>query len=56
MVVRADLLRSYAAGRAILTFGWGQRETQTAWPETLPTSLQRLYAEHKNIWRILKVH
>lgn len=56
LYVRADLLQGYAADRAIVTFGWGQRDTQFAWPEGLPGPLQKIYTDNLNIWRKVKQH
>lgn len=53
---RLDLLTSYAAGRAIVTFGWGERETQMAWPERLDDTFQKLYRAGKNVWRQRWIH
>ncbi len=53
---RLDLLTSYAAGRAIVTFGWGERQTQIAWPERLDDTFQKLYQAGRNVWRRYWVH
>lgn len=53
---RLDLLTAYAAGRAIVTFGWGERQTQMAWPERLDPSFQKLYQASKNVWRHHWIH
>jgi hypothetical protein len=53
---RLDLLMSYAAGRAIVTFGWGERQTQMAWPERLDDTFQRLYQAGRNVWRKHWIH
>ncbi|MFI7252569.1 hypothetical protein [Micromonospora chalcea] len=56
LYVRADLLHRYAANRAIITFGWGERRTQFVWPEKMPARQLSLYRAHQNIWRIIKQH
>jgi hypothetical protein len=56
LYLRGDLLWRYADGRPIVTFGWGERQTQLTWPEKVSSSLQKLYAEHRNVWRMVKVH
>jgi hypothetical protein len=53
---RLDLLTSYAAGRAIVTFGWGERQTQMAWPEQLDDAFRRLYQAGRNVWRKHWIH
>lgn len=53
---RLDLLSAYAANRAIVTFGWGERHTQMAWPDRLEPTLQKLYQEGRNVWRRHWVH
>lgn len=53
---RLDLLKSYAAGRAIVTFGWGERQTQMAWPERLDDAFQMLYQSGRNVWRKSWIH
>ena len=53
---RLDILTAYAAGRSIVTFGWGEREAQMAWPETLDDKMRKLYQEGKNVWRGHWVH
>ncbi|MCX5327775.1 hypothetical protein [Streptomyces sp. NBC_00120] len=56
LYLRADLLRQYAAGRAIVTFCWGERQIKTVWPERPSGALQKLYQAHQNIWRQTKQH
>jgi hypothetical protein len=53
---RLDLLTAYAAGRAIVTFGWGERQTQVAWPERLDAAFQKLYQAGRNVWRKHWIH
>jgi hypothetical protein len=56
LYLRADLVRRYAGDRAIVTFCWGERQTQFDWNRRLPESLQTLYGAHENVWRKIKVH
>ncbi|MFE0181229.1 NACHT domain-containing protein [Streptomyces olivaceus] len=56
LYLRADLLRQYAAGRAIVTLCWGERQITTAWPERPSGALSDLYRAHQNIWRQAKQH
>ncbi|MFK4189214.1 NACHT domain-containing protein [Streptomyces sparsogenes] len=56
LYLRADLLRRYAAGRAIVTFCWGERQIKTAWPERPSGALRELYQTYQNIWRQTKQH
>jgi hypothetical protein len=53
---RLDLLTAYATGRAILTFGWGERQTQMAWQERLDDAFQKVYQAGRNVWRKHWVH
>jgi hypothetical protein len=48
---RLDVLKAYAAGRAIVTFGWGERNTQFAWPDQIEPTIQKVYQEGRNVWR-----
>lgn len=48
---RADVVSAYAAGRAIVTFGWGERQAQMAWPDRVAPTLQKLYQAGRNVWR-----
>ena len=54
--LRADLLRRYAASRAIVTFCWGERQMKIAWPERPSGALRELYRDHRNIWGQTKQH
>lgn len=56
LYARADVLRDYAGSRALVTFGWGERETQFAWPERPSQAIRRVYASHANIWRHVRRH
>ena len=56
LYLRADLLQRYAAGRAIVTFCWGERQMRMAWPERPSGPLQEVYQAHQNIWREVKQH
>jgi hypothetical protein len=54
LYLRADLLRSYAAGRAVVTFAWGERRLQFTWPEDPPRAVQNSYRSRTNVWRVIK--
>ncbi|MFE5220799.1 hypothetical protein ACFQ9U_29370 [Streptomyces sp. NPDC056568] len=56
LYLRADLLRRYAASRAIVTLCWGERQIKTAWPERPSGALRDLYRAYQNIWRQTKQH
>jgi len=56
LYVRADLVRSYAAGRAIVTFAWGERRLQLTWPEDPSRAAQNAYRSRANVWRVVKQH
>ncbi|MDG5808550.1 hypothetical protein P9869_39080 [Streptomyces ossamyceticus] len=56
LYLRADLLRRYAAGRAIVTFCWGERQIKAVWPERPSGALQAIYQAYQNIWRQTKQH
>jgi hypothetical protein len=55
LYIREDILHAYGRGRAIVTFGWGEREIHAAWPESIPDSLREAYQNHANIWRLQRV-
>jgi hypothetical protein len=54
LYLRADLVRSYAAGRAIVTFAWGERRLQVAWPEDPSRAEQNAYGSGANVWRVVR--
>lgn len=56
LYLRADLVRSYAAGRAIVTFAWGERRLQLIWPEEPTRAAQNAYSSRANVWRVIKQH
>ncbi|MEV7283036.1 hypothetical protein AB0O01_00450 [Streptomyces sp. NPDC093252] len=56
LYLRSDLLRRYAADRAIVTLCWGERQIRAAWPERPSGALRDLYRAHQNIWRQTKQH
>ncbi|NGN62564.1 hypothetical protein G5C51_01415 [Streptomyces sp. A7024] len=56
LYLRTDLLRRYAAGRAIVIFCWGERAMRTTWPERPSGVLHEIYQAHQNIWRQTKQH
>jgi hypothetical protein len=49
LYLRADLVRSYAAGRAIVTFAWGERRLQIIWPEDPSRAAQNAYRSSANV-------
>lgn len=51
LFLRQDLVAEYAAGRAVVTFGWGERETQFAWPEEPSDQVRAIYRSGANVWR-----
>ena len=56
LYLRADLVRTYATDRAIVTFGWGEREVQLTWPEEPPEWARRTYSANRNVWRRVIQH
>ena len=52
LYIREDCVQAYAQGRAIVLFGWGEREIHLAWPDSLPDRLRDAYQSNRNIWRI----
>ncbi len=55
LYLRSDLVESYAAGRAVLTFAWGERRLQHAWPEGTTRAEQNAYQAYANVWRHVDV-
>lgn len=55
LYVREDILKAYAGGRTIVTFGWGEREINVAWPEELAERLLEVYRAHSNVWRTHRI-
>lgn len=56
LYLRADLVRSYAEGRAIVTFAWGERRLQLTWPDDPTRAAKTAYESRANVWRIIKQH
>lgn len=56
LYLRLDLVTACASGRAIVTFGWGERQTQMAWPERPDKGVQKIYQDGRNVWRKHWVH
>ncbi len=56
LYLRADLVRSYAGGRSIVTFASGERRLQLAWPEEQPRAAQNAYRSYANVWRFISTH
>ncbi|MFW3469902.1 hypothetical protein ACN24M_00070 [Streptomyces microflavus] len=56
LYLRADDVRRYAAGRAIVTFCFGERQLKSTWPERPAGALRQLYQAYQNIWRQTKQH
>ncbi|MFD6372473.1 hypothetical protein ACFWGM_36390, partial [Streptomyces roseolus] len=56
LYLRADLVRRYAADRAIVTFCWGERQVKSTWPQKPSDALQEIYQAYQNIWRQAKRH
>lgn len=55
LYIREDVVKMYVGHRAVVTFGWGEREIRAEWPERIPESLQQVYQNHANIWRTHRV-
>lgn len=55
LYVREDILKAYAGDRAVVTFGWGEREIRAAWPEELPEPMPKIYRDRSNVWRTHRV-
>ncbi|MEU1647264.1 NACHT domain-containing protein [Micromonospora zamorensis] len=53
LYVRADLARRYAGDRALITFGWGERNIQFTWPDKSKREIQELRRNHYDVWRII---
>jgi hypothetical protein len=51
LYVREDIVKAYVGDRAVVTFGWGERQIHAAWPERMPERLLSVYQRHDNIWR-----
>lgn len=54
--LRADLVTSYAADNAIVTFAWGERRLQFTWPEEPTRAAQNAYRSGANVWRVIRQH
>ncbi len=52
LYIREDCVQTYAQGRAIVLFGWGEREIHLAWPDSIPDRLRDVYQSNRNVWRI----
>ncbi|MGB3764827.1 MAG: hypothetical protein WA966_16570, partial [Ornithinimicrobium sp.] len=52
LYIREDCVQTYAQGRAIVLFGWGEREIHLAWPEGIPDRLRNVYQSDRNVWRV----
>ncbi|WP_157526394.1 hypothetical protein [Microbacterium oleivorans] len=55
LYVREDVLQMYTGGRAVVTFGWGEREIRVEWPERIPDGARRIYQDHANVWRTHRI-
>lgn len=55
LYVREDVVKAYAGQRAVVTFGWGERQIHAAWPENIPDRLLNVYRAQRNIWRTHRV-
>lgn len=51
LYVREDIVKAYAGGRTVVTFGWGERQVYAAWPEKMPEPLLAAYRAYRNVWR-----
>ncbi|MEL4319879.1 hypothetical protein WJX64_12760 [Leifsonia sp. YIM 134122] len=55
LYVREDVVKTYGGDRALVTFGWGEREIRAEWPEQVPESFREAYQNHANVWRTHRV-
>lgn len=51
LYVREDIVKAYAGDRAVVTFGWGERQIHAAWNNEIPERLLTVYRAYRNIWR-----
>lgn len=55
LYVREDIVKAYAGDRAVVTFGWGERQIHAAWSREMPERLRKVYQQYRNIWRAHRV-
>lgn len=55
LYLREDCVMAYTQDRALVQFGWGERQTHLTWPESVPPRLQAVYQSYGNIWRTHRV-
>lgn len=51
LYIREDIVKAYAGDRTVVTFGWGERQINVAWPDEMPEPLLEVYRTHGNVWR-----
>lgn len=51
LYVREDLVKAFARGRAVVTLGWGERETRFSPSGKVPERLLKVYQAGGNVWR-----
>jgi hypothetical protein len=52
LYIREDCLQSYAEGRAVILFGWGEREIRPMRPGAFPGHIRDVFQSGRNIWRL----
>ncbi|MCA0380062.1 MAG: ATP-binding protein [Actinobacteria bacterium] len=55
LYVREDVVNAYAGERSVVSFGFGERQVHSNWPEKLPERLLKVYRDHRNVWRTHRV-
>ncbi|WP_024801657.1 hypothetical protein [Nocardia sp. BMG51109] len=55
LYIREDILRVFAQGRAVITFGWGERQPQISLEGDIPGRIRAVYQSRKNIWRTHRI-
>lgn len=54
LYIREDVLRAYADNRAIVFFGWGERQLRSTYPAQ-PSGMElTVYQKHQNVWRVIE--
>ena len=55
LYIREDLLEVFAGGRAMVTFGFGERQIHMDWPGDIPDRIRNVYRDHDNLWRTHRI-
>jgi hypothetical protein len=54
LYIREDVLRAYPDNRAIVFFGWGERQLRPTYPDQ-PSGVElTAYQKHQNVWRVIE--